>query len=399
MIRLCGVYGVVFWFCISIAKSASAECCPICGQPTVTLTERLSRADVALLVEWVSIQPAKEGNPATTKFEIVQVQRDGLSQFKQGDTVAVNEVTNGKRGNLYLLMGQKNDESGIKWEAGPALPVSETSFQYIVQAPAPETPADKRLGYFIKFLEFPDFTIANDAFAQFVNSPTKDIFAVADKLPRDKLRRWLADPKTPGNRRSGFGLMLGLSGTNDDARFLAKLITETDPDDSVGVEGLTFGYLLLTGEDGLSLIEAKRIDDENLTDGEVYATALAIRYFWSYGNGKISPARMRAAMRRLLDRPSLAEIAITDLARWKDWSLQSRLMTLYKSEAKEDKKMKTAIINYMIVCSLDVPTDPDTQKPQQPLPEHVVTARRNLSELKKLDPELVAEQEKGFFAQ
>ena len=42
-----------------------------------------------------------------------------------------------------------------------SLAVSETSFQYIVQAPSPEAPAEKRLGYFVKFLEFPDLAIAS----------------------------------------------------------------------------------------------------------------------------------------------------------------------------------------------------------------------------------------------
>ncbi len=368
-----------------------AWACPICGEPTVTLTERLARADVALLVQWVSNKPSKDAAAESTTYEIVQVQRDALGKYKVGEDLTVSQLRPGKAGNLFLLMGQKNDTLGIKWEIGPAQPVSETSYQYIIQALSPETPAEKRLPYFIKFLEFPDLTIANDAFNQFVNAPTKDIFAVADKLPREKLRRWLANPKTPGTRRSGFGLMLGLCGDADDARFLAKLIAATDSDSSLGVEGLTFGYLLLAGEEGLTTIEKTRMSDEKLSDGEVYATALAVRYFWSYGNGKISPAHMQRAMRRLLDRPALAEIAIVDLARWKDWGLQQRLMEIYKSEDQTDKKLKEAIIHYMIACTKDVP------KEGKEIPRHVTAARKYLDELRELDPQLVTSGEKNFY--
>jgi hypothetical protein len=376
--------------CLLAVAVSSAAACPICGAPTITLTERLARADVALLVQWVSAKPAKGDTPESTTFEIVEVHRDALDKFKAGQTVSVGQLTNGKAGNLYFLMGQKVEKQVVKWEAGPAQPVSETSYQYVIQAPSPETAAEKRLPYFIKFLEFPDFTIANDAFAQFVNAPTKDIFAVAEKLPREKLRRWLADPKTPANRRSGYGLMLGLSGTADDARFLLQQIIAADPDPSSGVEGLTFGYLLLTGEKGLETIENKRMTGEDLEDGEVYAAAQAIRYFWSYGNGKISQERMRHAMRRLLDRPSLAEIAIVDLARWKDWDLQPRLMEIYKSEDQADQKLKETIIHYMIAATRDLP------KEGKEIPPHVVAARKYLDELRQLDPKLVASGEKYF---
>lgn len=376
---------------LALSSAASVTACPICGQPTITLTERLARADVALLVEWVSAKPAKDAAAESTTYEIVQVHRDALEKYKVGETVSVNQLTSGKAGNLFLLMGQKDEKLGVKWELGPALAVSETSYQYIIQAPSSETPAEKRLAYFIKFLEFPDLTIANDAFAQFVNAPTKDIYAVASKLPREKLRAWLGDPKTPVNRRSGYGLMLGMCGNADDARFLAQQIAATDADNSSGIEGITFGYLLLGGEGALATIEKTRLANQDLSDGEVYAAALAIRYFWSYGNGTISLARMREAMRQLLDRPALAEIAIVDLARWKDWSLQARLMDLYKSEDQADRKLKEAIIHYMIACTKDVP------KEGKESPAHVAAAKKHLAELRALDPQLVASGEKNFY--
>ncbi|MBI3861829.1 MAG: hypothetical protein HY290_08025 [Planctomycetia bacterium] len=373
------------------AWALPAGACPICGVPTVTLTERLARADVALLVEWVSSQPATNDTAEKTTYEIVQVHRDALGKYKTGDWVSVGQITAGKAGNLFLLMGQKDDKLGVRWEREPALAVSETSYQYIIQAPSSETPADKRLSYFIKFLEFPDVAIANDAFSQFVNAPTKDIYAVAAKLPREKLRRWLADSKTPPTRRSGYGLMLGMCGDSGDAKFLEGVIDKARADDSLGIVGVTFGYLLLTGDTGLTTIEKSRLANKKLADGEVYDTALAIRYFWSYGNGKISPESLRAAMRLLIDRPALAEIAIIDLARWKDWDLQQRLMALYKNTDRAETKLKEAIIHYMIACTKDVP------KESKDVPQHVVAARKHLDELRQLDPKLVASGEKLFY--
>jgi hypothetical protein len=378
-----------FWAAV-LGLSAIAAACPICGQPTITLAERFARADAALLVEWVSAKGAEGQTPESTIYEIVQVQRDPLGTHKAGAQISVERYVQGKTGNLYLLLGRKDDKRGIKWDDSP-LAVSETSFQYVVQAPSPEAPAEKRLGYFLKFLEFPDLTIANDAFAQFVNAPTKDIAAVAGSLPKDKLRRWLADPKTPVTRQAGYGLMLGLCGGSDDARFLEQRIAAIDPERQFGVEGLMFGYLMIAGDAGLARLEKMYLADPKTADGQAYAAIQAIRYYWSYGNGKIAEGRLQASMRLMLDRPAFAENAIKDLARWKDWSLHDRLMRLYRSADDADKPMKKAIVGYMIASTRDV------QRDSKELPPHVVAGRECLETLRERDPKLVAEAEKFFF--
>jgi len=373
----------------SLLLTGEARACPICGVPTVTLSERYARADVALLVEWVSARPSKGQKPESTTFEIVQVQRDLLGTYTAGSRISVESYTQGKAGDLFLLLGSKDEKQGVKWQGLP-FPVTETSFQYIVQAPPPESAAEKRLGYFVKFLEFSDLTIANDAFAEFVNAPTKDIVAIAERLPKDKLRRWLADAKTPISRQAGYGLMLGLCGGADEARFLEKRIMADDPDRQIGLEGLMFGYLLLTGDEGLDVLEKTWLANPEAEDGAVYPAVKAVRYYWSYGNGKIPPERLQAAMRPLVDRPALADSALTDLARWKDWSLQERLMELYGTGNFESDDAKKAIIEYLIASTKDLPKD--AKEP----PEHVVAGRKHLEELRRRDPKLVATAEKYF---
>ena len=388
-LRSCAFVGI--GLALFVVMSNSAGACPICGVPTITLAERYARADAALLVEWVAAKPAQGELPASTTFEIVEVERDFTGTSKAHDRLSVGQPTQGKSGDLFLLLGRKDEKLGVKWDDYP-LPVTETSFQYIVQAPSPETAAEKRLAYFAKFLEFPDTTVANDAFGQFVNAPTKDIAAVAEKLPRDKLRRWLADPKTPVNRLAGYGLMLGLCGGPDEARFLEQRIAKTDPERQTGLEGLMFGYLLLAGDAGLAKLQKTYLADPKSEDSETYAAVQAVRYFWTYGNGKISPERLRSAMRLLLDRPTFAENAIVDLARWKDWSLHERLMKLYRA-SEGDAKLRKAIVSYMIASTKDVANG------AKELPPHALAGQKCLSDLRERDPKLVAETEKYFHLQ
>ena len=222
---------------------------------------------------------------------------------------------------------------------------------------------------------------------------TKDIVAVADKLPKENLRRWLADSKTPVTRQAGYGLMLGLCGGPAEAQFLEQRIGAIDPERQVGIEGLMFGYLLLTGEDGLAKIEKLYLANRKAEDGATYAAFQAVRYFWSYGNGKITPARMQQSMRLLLGRPTFFESAVTDLARWKDWSLHEKLMQLYGTKGFSETSTKKAIIRYMIASTKDVDKDASDMPPQ------VLAGRKCLEQLRERDPKLVGETEKFFLLQ
>ena len=379
-----------------------AQACPICGQPTITLRERLERADVALLVQWVSATPVKGEKSESSSFEVVQVHRDALEKFQVQDEVVLKRYVNAKSGDLFLLMGQKGakDKDAVNWEPGAPLAVTETSYQYILQAPSSETAGPQRLPYYIKFLEFPDLTIANDAFSQFVNASTKDIAAVAEKLPREKLKSWLANPRTPPTRHAGFGVMLGMCGSPDDARFLAKQIAEVDPDTAsvkrTGIDGIIFGYLLLTADKGLDEIAKTRIADASVSDGEALAAIYAINYYASNGLRKVDKARIAAALRPALDRPATVTTVLVDLARYKDWGLQPRLMEMFSRcdpKVDDDNKLRKKIVHFLIACTMDAPKD------AAQLPEHVLTARKNLESLRKIDPKLVESSEKDFFLQ
>ncbi|MGQ0633839.1 MAG: hypothetical protein ACT4QC_04455 [Planctomycetaceae bacterium] len=371
------------------ARTCSA--CPICGQPTVTLAERYAKADAALLVAWVASQTAREGQADSTTYEVLETPRRGPTEYRKGDRLTAPGYHAGKPGNLVLLTGRKPEAGDIQWDY-PPLDVTETAYQYIVQAPSLETAWEKRLAYFVRFLEFPDLTIANDAFAEFVNAPAKDIAAVAKLLPRDKLRDWLFDPRTAISRVAAYGLMLGLCGEPRDAeRMFAKIVDEND-ERRVGLEGIVVGYLLLTGEQGLARLETKKLNPTDAPEGDVFAVLTALRYLWSYGNGTIPPEKLRRAMRKLVERPQFAASAITDLARWQDWSIQSRLMELYGTQGFDDRETKRAIIGYLIAGTKDVPAGKDEAPP-----EHARAAAGHLARLREREPRLVSETEKFFY--
>lgn len=372
--------------------ASSALACPACGpvlQPT--WSERLEKSDAAALVQWVSATRGSDDGktPASSTFEITQIARDADKLLKKGQRIVVPKYVEGEVGNLYFLWGQKKD-AAIVWK--PAKEVSETAYHYITQAPSSELTGPKRLRFFLKFFEFPDELIATDAYIEFAKAEYKDVKAIADAMDRKKIRKWLADPNTIPSRIGLYGLMLGLCGTKEDIPFLEKQIVSLKEEFRIGVDGVIAGYLMLVGEKGMDLVDRTKLKDPKTPQSETYSAVQAIRIIWTYGDGAIGKQRLKQSMRLLIERPDFIEMAIVDLARWKDWSVQDRLMELYGKKDYDASSIKRSIIRFLMASAADVP-----KGKKSPEPQHVAKGRKMLAVLKKKDPKTYRIAARTFF--
>lgn len=367
-----------------------SEACPFCSAPSMTLCEQLNMSDAAVLVQWEAGKAAdkEKGFVGSTDYAVLKVVHDSSGTLKPGGKVHLDRYRASKPGDMFLLLGTKATE--LEW--GSPLEVTETSFNYITQAPTKEAPPIERLAYFVKFLEFPDQIVADDAYGEFANAQYKDIVAIKDQFPREKLRVWLADPKTVPSRLGLYGLMTGLCGTDEDAEYLKTRLLEPVEGFRLGIDGMMGGYLVLTGDKGLQVLEDAKLRDKSVPFSETYATMQALRFMWTYGDGRISKDRLRQSMRIILDRPELADLVIIDLGRWQDWSVSDKLMELYGKAGYDIPSTKRAIVRFFLTAEAAKPKDP-----KEPLPEHVVIAQKHLKTLREKDPETVKAAEEFFY--
>ncbi len=402
-LRLLSVVMALCLVVLGVLTPRSARCCPFCSAPSLTLSEQLAQSDAAVLVQWVEATKPEEKSTGKTTYAIVEVARGPKAMLKKDDKLTVPRFRAGKKGDLFLLFGTKDKE--IEWSS--PMEVTETSYQYIAQAPSPETPTRKRLEYFQKFLEFSDQLISNDAYGEFANAPYADIVPVAAKMPREKVRKWVTNKDTSPTRMGLYGLLLGLCGNADDAQVMLEKIKEDSADFRLGIDGLISGYLLLTGADGLDLIDQAKLKAKQPKFSEVYAAMQALRFMWDNGNGRIEKERLRQSLRELLDRPELADLVIADLSRWEDWSVQDRLIKMYGQGEYDVPSIKRAIVRYLLTAAKVAPPKTDdtkdkasivSTKPEE-LPAHVLKARANLERLREQDPKTVKDAERFFFLQ
>jgi hypothetical protein len=373
-----------------------ALACPFCPPTEPTLSEQLAQADAVALAQWVEGVPAEADDGTAvgrTTFLAVQVIKSPGDALARGERLTIPAYRAGKPGELFLLSGKLEGTAaeGVTWDAPRE--ITETAFHYIAQAPGPETPATKRLRYFVRFLEYPDPLIGDDAYAEFAQAPYEDVAAVRETFSREKLRAWLTDPDTLAPRRGLYGLMLGLCGTEADAELLKGLIE--DPRDTIrlGIDGVIGGFILLTEGEGLDFIERTKLADPQAPIADVHSAMTALRFLWEYAEGVVPRERIKAALHPVLGRPEAADLAITDLARWKDWTVQDRLMDLFKQGNEENPlgeiAVRRAIIRYMLASTQDAATE------QEP-PPHVIKGQEHLEELRELDPRGVAAAERLF---
>ncbi|MBT6154306.1 MAG: hypothetical protein HOL01_03455 [Planctomycetaceae bacterium] len=369
---------------VILTVATAANACPFCPAPQVTLSERVSQSDVVALGQWKSAQRKSKQAAASTTFEIVHLATNPGDLLKAAQRISLVRYQAAKPGDLFLLLGTR--KTVIEWD--DPLRVTETGYQYVLKAPPLESRASDRLAYFLKFLEYPDEMISADAFNELASAEYKHIVPLAENFPRDKLRKWLANPDFTNPRLGMFSLLLGLCGSDEDAQLLARHIATPTKEFRLGIDGMIAGYLLLTGEKGLDFIDDKKLKDTSGPTTELFSAMQALRFVWTYGDGRIKKERLKQSMRILVDRADLADIAITDLTRWKDWSIQNRLIKLYDHKDYQSDHVKRAIVSYTIVASRDLPKNAGT------IPKHVVSARKHLETLRNKDPRIVRRVER-----
>ena len=283
----------------------SADSCPFCSAPSLTLSEQVAQADAVVLVKWVGGQAAKVSDAGSTEFEVVDVvhQLEG-GKLAKGSKINLVRYRAAKPGDQFMLFGTKVEAAAIEW--GSPLEVSQSAYNYMRSTPKPTLQAGERLKYFLKYLETEDKMISDDAFGEFANAAYADVAKLSKDLPRENLRKWLTSKDVSPGRLGLYGMMLGLCGNADDAKLMeAKILEQTD-EFRLGVDGIMGGYLLLTGDKGLALIEKQKLTNPKAPFSETYAAMQALRFMWQYGDGRISVDRLRQSMRLLLDRPELA---------------------------------------------------------------------------------------------
>jgi hypothetical protein len=153
----------------------------------------------------------------------------------------------------------------------------------------------------------------------------------------------------------------------------AELVDQDERRKKLGLDAMVACYLTLRGPEGLDLIDERFLNNPKTEYTYFYSTIMALRF---HGEEKTSPVpreRLLESMRLVLDNPEFAEQVIPDLARWEDWSVLDKLVSMYKA-SDEHGYVRQPVVTYLTVAS-EQPGDVGTR------------ATKAIAELEELDPE------------
>ncbi len=206
----------------------------------------------------------------------------------------------------------------------------------------------KLLLYYSKHFEDPDPEVAADAFLEFAKATDQEVGAVGPKLDAARLRKLIADPKTPADRLGLFAFLLGSCGSKSDVTVLSALIDRRDERGSAALSGALGGLIELKPADGWRQTTAI-LDDAKRGYNDKLAVLGTLRFFEAYKPKEHRPAIL-AGMSAVIARGDMADMAIEDLRRWQWWDLTRHVTAQYDKESHAAPLVRNAILRYAFTC-------------------------------------------------
>jgi len=202
-------------------------------------------------------------------------------------------------------------------------------------------------------LEDEDEMLARDAYDEFAKAPYDTVKALEPKMDHDRLISFVNNPEVPSNRRRLYFTMLGVCGTDADAKMLEEFMRSGDRKKKAGLDSLIACYLILTGDKGLDKVEEQFLQNKDAEYADTYAAIMAIRFHGSEVD-VIPRTRLTKSLHHMLERPELADLVIPDLARWEDWTVMNRLVDLFTNADENSSWVRVPVVNYLRACPLPI---------------------------------------------
>ncbi|MFM7108623.1 MAG: hypothetical protein ACKOZU_08510 [Planctomycetaceae bacterium] len=366
------------------AFASDAAACPFCSAVSLTFAQEIAQSQAAVVARLVepppaaALQPRAEGPLPKAKFQVVKTLKgadvidDAGLAGPDGKPIETIMLDAKPVGSLAVLFGI--EPPNLVWSS--PIPVSDRAVAYLEKlADLPEK-GPERLAFFMDHLEDADETLARDAYDEFAVAPYADVKGLKPRMDPAKLLGWIENPKVQANRRRLYATMLGVCGGAQDAARIERLLVGEglSPDEAEarsGLDALIACVVALRGPEALDLVDRLFLDrkSRSIPFAETYAAVMALRFLGEESD-LVPRDRVLASLRLLLAEPKLADLVIADLARWQDWTVIDRLVTLFKEASADSIFVREPVVNYLRAC---------------PLPEAAAAVR----ELEKIDPEAV----------
>ncbi len=337
---------------LAVVSTTSAECCPFCGGESSTM---LKEADLASLILYGKLTNAKldpkDPNGAGTTDLVIDtvVKSHDILGDKKVVTLPKYIPLEKDQDAKYLIFCDVYKGKIDPYRGVPAKSDSRIASYLKGALAVKEKPAAERLKFFFDYLDDADGEVSSDAYKEFGNADYKDVRALAEKLPADKIAGWLKDPNTLTIRLGLYGSLLGHCGKPEHVKLLRGMIDDPDHKLTTGIDGMLAGYVMLAPKEGWEYLSALLADSKR-EFMQRYAGLRAVRFFHEYRSDVIAKDRSVTALLPLLSQKDIADLVVEDFRKWGSWEQAERVLDLYGKPGFAEPIVKRAVMRFALTC-------------------------------------------------
>jgi hypothetical protein len=334
---------------VGVAVGAvTASACPFCSEERgPTLVGDFNQAAMVLLGTFSNPMLGKGGiEDGTTDFAIEKViKANDIVKDKKMLTLP-RYLPNAKKNQFVIFCdvykGNIDPYRGVEIQPGSDLVKYLTGAVALQSKSAPE-----RLRYCFDFLNSAEFDVAIDAYREFAKADYKEYKDMAKTLPADTIAAWLKDPKTPPYRYGLYASLLGHCGNAENAKLLRQMIDDPEKRKGSGIDGLLAAYIMLDSKEGWSYL-TKLLKNSNEEFLLRYAGLRTLRFLWDQRPDLKAKKDLVQGMTLLLDQSDMADFAVEDLRKWRQWDMTDRILDLYGKKNYDIPVIRRAILRFAL---------------------------------------------------
>lgn len=340
-----------------------ANPCPFCAGVQPSFLDELndvSEFHIAVCIR--SMPHTDEPGLFLAEFEVVEPLKS-ITEKKNKTTFTVPTFESLAAKKMYLVKGY-GEETEFQWVAPVTIERNDIEYLRGISQLATGTPTKlAKIKFFFDHRDSPSTLIADDCFNELGKTSIEDLQLLKPYLQPEKLKDSLRNEKHTTDRKRLDWVLLGICGQATDAAIFDELLdiyykqreleskTGVLIRESIGLDAAISTYITLLGERGLTRVESEFLTNPKSEFSDVFSTLLALRV---QGDDikKLSQERLAESMALVLQRPEMADLVVSDLARWQQWKYCKALLDLYNKSEKDELRLRLPIINYLRVCPL-----------------------------------------------
>jgi hypothetical protein len=328
--------------------AVSTFACPFCSEERgPTLVGDFNQASMVLVGKFSNPMLGGKGGleDGTTDFTIEQVLKP--HEIIKGKKVITlpRYLPNAKNRFVVFCDVYKGNVDPYR---GVEIPTVSDLVKYLTGAvELKDKGSAERLRYCFDFLNSAEFDVAIDAYREFAKADYKDYKDMAKKLPPDTIAGWLKDPKTPPYRYGLYASLLGHCGKEEHAKLLREMIDDPEKRKGSGIDGLLAAYVMLEPKEGWTYL-TNLLKDGNQEFLLRYAGLRTLRFLWDQRLDLVPQKDLIQGMCLILDQGDMADFAVEDLRKWRQWDRTDTILDLYGKKTHDIPVIRRAILRFAL---------------------------------------------------